>query len=406
MTDAVMPAVDHVAPLQFTLKVVSRCNLDCRYCYVYNGADDSWRKQPAVMSDEVLAAAAERIRRHCIASGQATVDVVFHGGEPTIAGPERFDRWCHTLHARLGDITTLRLTLQTNGTLLDATWTEVLSRHGVEAGISLDGPEDVNDEQRVDAAGRGSYRRVVAGIEHLKAAGLVVNLLTVVRFGTDSVRTHRHLAGLGARSIAYILPDHTHDTIGPVRRRFGPHPCADFLIPVFDEWWFEGTMSTAVNPFLAIARSILGGQSRVDFLGNRPYGFIFIEADGTIEGLDVLKVCGQGLAATGLNVFEHDFTDVAARGGLHAQAIFAGLPLPAGCAACPERFTCAGGYLPHRFSRARGFDNPSVWSEDMLRLFRHIRSRLDVTVEETHQRWQLLGEMRSEATSPGCSPEK
>lgn len=31
---------------QFVLKVNGRCNLACSYCYVYEGADSSWRDRP------------------------------------------------------------------------------------------------------------------------------------------------------------------------------------------------------------------------------------------------------------------------------------------------------------------------------------------------------------------------
>ena len=79
MTDATTPAVDHVAPLQFTLKVVSRCNLDCRYCYVYNGADDSWRKQPAVMSDEVPSCRAKLLAKAVPIESDRPDELVFFG---------------------------------------------------------------------------------------------------------------------------------------------------------------------------------------------------------------------------------------------------------------------------------------------------------------------------------------
>ena len=36
------------------LKVVSRCNLNCTYCYMYNGGDETYKKQPKFMSDEVV----------------------------------------------------------------------------------------------------------------------------------------------------------------------------------------------------------------------------------------------------------------------------------------------------------------------------------------------------------------
>ena len=35
--------------LAFVLKVVSRCNLNCSYCYVYNKGDSTWRTRPVLM---------------------------------------------------------------------------------------------------------------------------------------------------------------------------------------------------------------------------------------------------------------------------------------------------------------------------------------------------------------------
>lgn len=36
----------------FLVKVASRCNLDCDYCYVYHHADQAWRSMPQVLTDE------------------------------------------------------------------------------------------------------------------------------------------------------------------------------------------------------------------------------------------------------------------------------------------------------------------------------------------------------------------
>jgi uncharacterized protein len=38
------------------------------------------------------------------------------------------------------------------------------------------------------------------------------------------------------------------------------------------------------------------------------------------------------------------------------------------CEACPVKEICAGGYLPHRFSRTNRFDNPSVYCDDLKAL--------------------------------------
>lgn len=79
--------------LNFILKVVSRCNLNCDYCYVYHKGDQSWRLRPTIMSDEVFRSTVQRIRRHCLHSGQSSVQIVFHGGEPCLAGSEQLSKW-------------------------------------------------------------------------------------------------------------------------------------------------------------------------------------------------------------------------------------------------------------------------------------------------------------------------
>ena len=46
-----MGAAADVAPFQqFIVKLHSRCNLSCDYCYVYHHVDQSWRDRPPVMT--------------------------------------------------------------------------------------------------------------------------------------------------------------------------------------------------------------------------------------------------------------------------------------------------------------------------------------------------------------------
>jgi uncharacterized protein len=178
----------------------------------------------------------------------------------------------------------------------------------------------------------------------------------------------------------------THDTIATVRERYGATPCADFLIPIFDDWWFESTMQVQISDLKNVARVIMGGKSHSEAIGNGAPCYVFIEPDGEMEGLDTLRACGDGLCRMNLNVRDADFFALMHSDTIHARAIFEGMPLPEGCRNCSEATTCAGGYLPHRYSMARGFDNPSAWCADLLKLFAHIRKRMDVSVAETQQR--------------------
>ena len=388
--------------LNHIVKIASRCNLNCSYCYVYNQADSTWRARPAVMSRETFSATVERIRRHCLLSGQISVEILFHGGEPTLVGSERFAWMCALARERLKDVARVTLAMQTNATRLSHSWLAVLREHSVQIGISLDGPKEINDAFRVNHRGLGSHDAVVRGIELLREAGLEFEILSVVQPGADPLAIHNHFLELGCSSISYLLPSYTHDTVAPVREKFGPTPCADFLIPIFDDWWFRRSINVSIREFRNLARVILGGSSLLDSIGSPRLGFMCVDTDGSMQGLDKLRSCEDGLSSIPLNVHDADFEEIARASPFHAD-VMRGLPLPTACRACPERETCAGGYLPNRYSKARGFDNPSVWCADLLALFRHARMRLGVSHDETRRRRLELAELR-ERTLAGATP--
>jgi uncharacterized protein len=380
-----LPAAIH----PFILKLAARCNLDCSYCYVYNQADTGWRSRPKLMSQTVFDATVARIRRHCRASGQRSALVLFHGGEPTLIGPARFAHYCMQLRQALHGEVEVVPAIQTNGVLLDDAWADVLAEHDVQVGVSLDGPAAVNDSARLDHHGRGSHAAVLRGLESLRRRGLDFTLLCVIRLGSDPVVVHRHLLAQGPKEISYLLPAESREAVAALRARFGPTPCADFLIPIFDAWWFEGDIDQPIREFWNMARVIMGGQSRLDSIGNPPLCFVAVETDGAMEGLDKLRICEDGLTATGLNVLDADFSDIAAHSPFH-RAAMAGPPLPTDCASCPEALTCAGGYLPHRYMESAGFDHSSAWCADLLKLFSHVRLRMAIGPAETLQRRRAL----------------
>jgi uncharacterized protein len=100
------------------VKVASRCNLNCSYCYVYNAGDNSYLQQPAVMSDETMDALVQRTANHCRQHGIALFTFVFHGGEPLLAGQDFFHRFVNQVTTHFPAETKPNFCLQTNGTLL------------------------------------------------------------------------------------------------------------------------------------------------------------------------------------------------------------------------------------------------------------------------------------------------
>jgi uncharacterized protein len=325
------------------------------------------------------------MQQHCTLSKQDRLSIVFHGGEPCLMGLERFDAWCTRARSVLKHIS-VEIGIQTNGTLLDEGWAASFRKHDVQVGLSLDGPKQLHDAFRIDHSGRGSYDAAERGFQLLDASGVRCGILSVIPLGADPLQVHRHFLSLGCRDVTYLLPYFTHDTISPIRRLYGPTPCADFLIPIFDDWWFNGTLDLRIGNLWDMSRAILGGRSRSETLGNAPPGYVFVETDGGIEGLDCLRACAEGITDIHINVRTANFAKILSTDSMHKTAIFRGMPLPTGCAACHEQDTCAGGYLPTRYSSVNGFDNPSVWCADLLKLFAHLRDRMGVPVEQTGSR--------------------
>lgn len=384
---------------QVVMKVASRCNLNCSYCYVYNMADSTWKTRPVLMSDEVFEVALQRIAEQCRFKHQERFSLAFHGGEPCLIGSKKFDRWCGRAREVLGDLVHLSLVIQTNGTLLDGRWIDAFLRHNVSVGVSMDGPKHIHDAVRTDHLQRGSYDLVVNGLRLLQEGNVPYGVGCVIPLGADPLAVHGNFLLLGCNSVSYLMPHYTHDNIGPIRKQYGATPCADFLLPIFEHWWLESTLDIQIENFMNVARVIMGGKSRNEIIGNDPPCYVFIEPDGEMEGLDNLRACRDGLSQIKLNIYTSSFADLQRTGTMHSRAIFEGMPLAQTCLACPEGQTCAGGYLPHRYSSSRGFDNESVWCADLLKLFSHVRTRLNVAVEETHKRRRVIAEGAFSATN-------
>src|SRR6266566_1172202 len=118
---------------EFVLKIHSRCDLACDYCYMYAMADQSWRDRPRRMAETTAARAADRIGEHVRRHGLAEISLVLHGGEPLLAGPG-FIAW---LTRRVRDTVgvPVDVSVQTNGTRLDEEILKSFSRLGIQVGV-------------------------------------------------------------------------------------------------------------------------------------------------------------------------------------------------------------------------------------------------------------------------------
>lgn len=364
--------------VSLVVKVAERCNLNCSYCYMYNHADQSWRSRPAFMSEEVFGRLLTRVYEYCERRGKHRMSLILHGGEPMLMGTERFRKYTNLARERLGDKLD-SWSMQSNGTLVDDDWIATLDDLGVTVSVSMDGPPEIHDMFRVDHAGKGSHERVERGLVRLHESRLLSGALCVINPAYTGLSVYKYFRSLGIKQMNFLFPDATHDEKQLLYGRYGETPVADYLIPVFDAWTAEDDPEVKVRCFEDIITAILGGRIWSDMFGNGRANYLVIDTDGSIQALDALKVCCEGAPESGLNLFDHGFDDLHMGSPLLHRFVHEGFPLSAACNACPELSTCGGGYLPHRYSRANGFDNPSIWCKDLLKLFTYVRDYIDST---------------------------
>ena len=152
----------------FLVKIASRCNLDCDYCYVYHHADQSWRTMPRIMSDEHQTAFAHRLREYALAQGLKRLAVIYHGGEPLLAGAPRIVEFTRRLRKAVGDDVELDVGLQTNGLLLTDIVLDAFETERISVSLSMDGPRVAHELHRNSRKGRSSFDQVEAALTRLK----------------------------------------------------------------------------------------------------------------------------------------------------------------------------------------------------------------------------------------------
>jgi uncharacterized protein len=357
---------------EFILKVASRCNLDCDYCYEYRLGDESWRRQPAVMSLETAARAADRIGEHARAHALPRILIALHGGEPMLAGAERLDGIARILREKLEPIAPVDLAMQSNATLVDDDILRVLEAQRISVGVSIDGPREANDLHRLDHAGRSSFDATVRGIAALRDRKLLHGLLSVIDVRSDPLACFDFMASLGIEQVDFLLPH--HNWTRPPFRPEGDGP------PAYGEWyariwraWLGGRHAWMKIRYLEqIVRGLIGAPGLFEGLGLEPTQLLVLTTDGSLEGVDTLKSCGDEQQKLELSLFDVSIDAVMRhRRYLHRQQ--GATSLAPKCQQCPEVQICGGGYLPHRYAGGSSFAAPSVYCDDILHLISTIR---------------------------------
>lgn len=373
-----------------TKPIGPRCNIKCDYCYYLEKKDYFPDEKKFVMPDPVLERYIQAHIAESLASGMREVTFAWQGGEPTMLGLDYFKTilMLQKTHAPKGvKISNL---LQTNGMLLDEEWGAFLKENGFLVGLSIDGPKEIHNRYRRDAAGRPSFDAVMKGLEILQRHGVDYNVLTVIHRQNASKgrQIYKFLKGLGVDYMQFIpiversgkgqslagAPQIDEDPALQVTEwSVGSRAYGKFLSDVFDVWVKKDVGKIFVQHFDAMLGQWLGEGSSICVFAKQCGNGLAMEHNGNLYSCDHYVYPEYLLG----NIMTHSLEEMIWSPKQRAFGRSKESALTRQCQDCSFRFACNGGCPKHRFVRSKdGEEGHNYFCEGYRFFFNHAKAQL------------------------------
>lgn len=319
--------------------------MQCSYCFY---ADESAIRSIPSYGVMTYECAEKLIDRAFEFTDDGVVSFAFQGGEPTLAKIDFFEHFVSYASEKKPNKVKINYSIQTNGILLDDLWCELFAKNDFLVGLSVDGPEWINDFCRKDKQNTGSFRRIMKAARLLKKHSVEFNILTVL---TKQAAKHpRQLWNFYSQnSFDYIQIIPCLAPLENPRESYPftltPREYADFLKSFFMIWSDELAKGNYISMrlFDNIVSMAMGRPPEMcGMLGSCSAQFV-AEADGSIYPCDFYVLDEYKLG----NVFDLSFAELA-NGDKVKQFLFKGFQKPSMCGKCEFFGICRGGCRRYR----------------------------------------------------------
>ncbi len=374
----------------YVIKVASRCNINCTYCYMYNLEDSSYLKQPKFMSLETMEVLCRKIAVYSKQEGVNNVIIVLHGGEPLLTTPEFYTGTRKLLDEHLkGNDIRYAMTVQTNGTLLTPEWVDFLQETQIDIGVTIDGTKKIHDQHRIYRNGKGSFDEIYQNLKKLQIKKL--GLISVLNPEEDAAELYALYKELKPGLVNTLLPLHTWETY----KKEEEEKYIRLLKGLYRLWKEDPDER---KPLLLFFYSIMGLKSGIyeghEQLGVTKCGSLIVETNGDLETVDTLKSCKDGITATSTNIHQNEIADIFLEKNISLY-YNSHQHLCTTCQQCNKRNVCGGGYLPHRYSKVNGFNNPSVYCNVLKEMITMVEN--DMEQAASAPLWKLISSENEQA---------
>jgi uncharacterized protein len=185
------------------LQPTSFCNLRCKYCYLSEESRSTKNKMKPETARDII--------KFIVDSGYANNKLVvrWHAGEPLAAGLDFYQNAIPLMDKVLPEGYKIIHTLQTNGVYINDEWCDFFKENSIVVGVSIDGPEFLNDKNRVTPKGSGTFNLTMRGINFLKKHNIPFDTISVITYDSlaNAEKFYNFFEGLGVRYIAYNIEE-------------------------------------------------------------------------------------------------------------------------------------------------------------------------------------------------------
>ena len=355
--------------LEIVLKISERCNINCTYCYFFNYGEESYKKNPPIISFTTIKALCFFIKKAIDEFNLNKIIIGFHGGEPLLIKRGKFKDICDQILLLEKHSVKIAFSMQTNAMLINEEWVNLFKKYNVGVGVSIDGIKKNHDLYRIDHNNNGTYDRVIQGIKKLQLANIKIGVIAVINPSSNPSETYQHLAkDLNLQLINFLLEDLNYETIP---KTFNHENLAEYLCNLFIAWISDHN-NVDVIMFSSIINMLLGSKY------SRKYGIgptspnelplLTVSSSGNISPSDEIRPLLTKIDLAKNTIYNTNLSDIVKDNIFQEIDRSVSYP-PTECSSCEWVKICGGGPLVTRFSKKGRFNNPSIYCSSLKELY-------------------------------------
>jgi uncharacterized protein len=237
------------------------------------------------MNDDVLES---MISQYLGFAGQYT-SIGWQGGEPLLMGLSFFKRGVEfeKMYGYNGQY--VGNNVQTNATLITPGLAKLFHDYNFLLGVSLDGPQEHHDRYRRYPSGRGSFSKIMEGIQILNEHAVEFNILAVVNDVTAKIpdETYSFFLENDLYYLQYIpIVEFDRETGQLLDFSVTAEDYGNFLCRLFDLWYNNGQPMASIRTFENIAAIYMGVDSEACVYRDECGTYAVVEHNGDVYPCD------------------------------------------------------------------------------------------------------------------------